>query len=68
MEDKGGKDMRVVAVLDRFDGERGVLLVGQDEEEWKISRSKLPENVRVGDVIQVEMNIDIYATLLRSHS
>jgi hypothetical protein len=54
--------MRVRAVVDRFEGDKAVLLLGEEERAAAWPRSALPAGAREGDVLWVELSIDAAAT------
>jgi hypothetical protein len=54
--------MRVRAVLDRFEGEKAVLLVGDAEDSVAWPRTFLPEQAAEGDVLWLDLSIDSEAT------
>jgi hypothetical protein len=43
------------AVIDRFEGEYAVLLVGEEQRKMDVPRSKLPKGAREGSWVQVEI-------------
>jgi len=47
--------MRQKAVIDRFEGNLVVLLVGDDERRIDVPRQLLPKGAKEGDWLQVEM-------------
>lgn len=54
--------MRIRAVLDRFEGEKAVLLVGDAEESVSWPRAVLPEETAEGDVLWLSLSVDREAT------
>lgn len=46
------------AVIDRFEGELAVLLVGQNARILPVPRRQLPEQAREGDWLKVDLNGD----------
>ena len=54
--------MKTKVVVDRFEGERAVLLVGEEETAVSWFRRWLPENVREGDVLAISIDRDEAAT------
>jgi len=42
------------AVIDRFEGDQAVLLVGESERQAVVARSELPKSSREGHWLQVE--------------
>lgn len=54
--------MQIQAVIDRFEGNKAVLLVGDDEAQVAWPRHILPSEVKEGDVLQVDVQIDHEAT------
>lgn len=54
--------MECKAVIDRFEGSKAVLLVGEAEKEIVWPQDQLPENAQEGDVLQLAIEIDLAAT------
>jgi len=54
--------MQIQVVIDRFEGNKAVLLVGDDEAQVVWPRRILPEEVKEGDILCVDMQIDSEAT------
>ena len=54
--------MECKAVIDRFEGSKAVLLVGEAEKEIVWPQDQLPENAQEGDVLQLAFEIDLAAT------
>ncbi len=54
--------MRIRAVLDRYEGEKAVLLVGDDEASVAWPRALLPDGAKEGDVLWVALSVDEQAT------
>lgn len=53
------------AVIDRFEGAKAVLLLGEAEEVQAVwPRQFLPANVQEGDILQFDFRIDSEATSL----
>lgn len=50
--------MGMKAVVDRFEGELAVLLVGEDEIEFVVPRSELPTGTDPGTWLRIELAID----------
>ena len=50
--------MKTKAVIDRFEGDKAVLLVGEEEDRLIVPRSLLPSGVKEGDWLQVEVEDD----------
>ncbi len=57
--------MRFEAVLDRYEGDKGILIFEDDEEVWVISKKKLPDGLKEGDMVRIDINFDAFATLFR---
>ncbi|MDR3589956.1 MAG: DUF3006 domain-containing protein [Negativicutes bacterium] len=53
--------MRLKAVIDRFEGDKAVLFL-DDEQTAVWPRSCLPGEAREGDVLSLELNLDAKAT------
>ena len=47
--------MKVKAVIDRFEGDIAVLIVGDDEKRMEVSRKLLPKKAKEGHWLQVEI-------------
>jgi hypothetical protein len=43
------------AVIDRFEGQFGVLIVGEDEQRMNVLKKLLPKKSKEGDWLQVEI-------------
>ncbi len=54
--------MRVKAVLDRFEADKAVLLVGEDESSVAWPRRLLPDGAKEGDVLWLALSVDEAAT------
>jgi len=54
--------MRISAVIDRFEEDRAVLLVGVDEHQVNWFRQDLPPEAVEGDVVRFEVVLDGEAT------
>lgn len=54
--------MAMRAVIDRFEGELAVLLVGEDETEFHVPRSELPAGASKGTCLRLSMEVDRQAT------
>jgi hypothetical protein len=54
--------MRVRAVLDRFEGDKAVLLVGDAERSVAWPRAFLPAEAGEGDILWLAFSIDAEAT------
>jgi len=50
--------MRIQAVIDRFEGNKAVLLVGDDEAQVVWPRHLLPSEVEEGDILSMALQID----------
>lgn len=59
--------MDITAVVDRFEGDQAVLLVGNEETAVMWPRASLPAGVREGHVLRVRLAIDEDATA-RAHA
>lgn len=46
------------AVIDRFEEDLAVLLVGEDQEQYFVALDELPEGARPGHWLQVEVHPD----------
>lgn len=54
--------MKVNAVIDRIEGSKAVLLVGEQEESVNWPRCCLPDDIAEGDIINVKISVDVEAT------
>lgn len=54
--------MKIKAVIDRFEGERAILLTGEEEIAMSWLRSWLPEDIREGDILHITAEHDKAAT------
>jgi hypothetical protein len=52
--------MKTKAVIDRFEGDLAVLLVGDGENRLNIPRASLPKRVKEGQWLQVEIEDDLF--------
>ena len=50
--------MKTKAVIDRFEGDKAVLLVGEEQDRLVVLRSFLPKNAKEGDWLQVDVEDD----------
>lgn len=51
--------MNVQAVVDRFEEDKAVILLGEEQDELVVDRDKLPAGTREGDWLRVEVEDDI---------
>ena len=51
--------MYVKAVVDRFEGDKAVILVGEEEEQLVVDRGKLPAGTKEGDWLKVDVEDDV---------
>ena len=51
--------MNVKAVVDRFEGDKAVILVGEEEEQLVVDRGKLPPGTREGDWLKADVQDDV---------
>jgi len=54
--------MKVVAVIDRFEGNKAVLLLGDEEIQVIWPRKGLPVEVKEADILTINLQIDAEAT------
>ena len=52
----------ISAVIDRFEGKKAVLLLGDDEKQVVFPKSELPEGVEEGDYLKIDIEVDREAT------
>jgi hypothetical protein len=50
--------MKTKAVIDRFEGDKAVLLVGEEEDKLIVPRASLPPGVKEGQWLQVDVEDD----------
>ncbi len=50
--------MKTKATIDRFEGDKAVLLVGEEQDRLVVLRSFLPKNAKEGDWLQVDVDDD----------
>jgi hypothetical protein len=50
--------MKIKAVIDRFEGDKAVLLVGEEEDKLIVPRASLPTGVKEGHWLQVDVEDD----------
>ena len=50
---------RVKAVVDRFEGDKAVILVGQEQEQLVVDRRQLPAGTREGHWLCTEVRDDV---------
>ncbi|AJQ28356.1 DUF3006 domain-containing protein [Pelosinus fermentans] len=55
--------MKVLAVIDRFEGDKAVLLLDDEEVQVVWPRESLPSEAQEGDVITMELQVDHEATI-----
>ena len=51
--------MNVQAVVDRFEGDKAVILVGEEEQELVVERGKLPAGTKEGDWLKADVQDDV---------
>jgi len=54
--------MQIQAVIDRFEGDKAVLLVGDDEVQVVWPRHILPTTAQEGDILSMALQVDSEAT------
>lgn len=55
--------MQIKAVIDRFEGKKAVLLVGDEEVQVVWPCHILPGKVNEGDILRIDLQIDSEATV-----
>lgn len=55
-------ERKTTAVIDRFEGENAVLLVGEDEQQVIFPAKELPEGLNEGDYLRMNIVYDTDAT------
>jgi hypothetical protein len=58
------KTVKVIAVLDRFEGEKAILLLGDDSKHAMWPREALPEGSSEGQIFSFTIEVDKMATEL----
>lgn len=58
--DSGDKTLR--ATVDRFEGDKAVLILDETEDKLILSRSALPEDLQEGDILSISIEIDREST------
>ena len=56
------KERETIAVIDRFEGEKAVLLVGEEERQVVFPAKELPEDLNEGDYLRMNIVYDMDAT------
>ena len=51
--------MDVKAVVDRFEGDKAVILVGDEEDQLVVDRGQLPPGTREGDWLRADVRDDV---------
>ena len=51
--------MNEKAVVDRFEGSKAVILVGEEEEQLVVDREQLPPDTREGQWLRVEVRDEV---------
>ncbi len=54
--------MKVFVVIDRFEGNKAVLLLGDEEIQVIWPRESLPDVAKEGDMVTIELQVDHEAT------
>lgn len=54
--------MQIQAVIDRFEGDKAVLLVGDKEVQVVWSKEVLPREAKEGDILSITLQVDQEAT------
>ena len=55
--------MKMQAVIDRFEGKKAILLLGDDEVQVVWPLHMLPSEVKEGDVVRIDFQVDHEATI-----
>jgi len=50
--------MKTKAVIDRFEGDKAVLLVGKEQDRLIVARNSLPKSAKEGDWLSVDVRDD----------
>jgi hypothetical protein len=50
--------MKTKAVIDRFEGDKAVILVGEEEDKLIVPRASLPSGAKEGQWLQVDVEDD----------
>lgn len=56
--------MVIKAVIDRFEGNKAILLFDDTEDQVVWPKDKLPETVAEGDILTLQLEIDAEATAI----
>ena len=56
------KSKKFLGTLDRIEGDRAVILAGEDEGTVDISRSLLPETAKENDILSIRIDVKDKAT------
>ena len=51
--------MRLKAVVDRFEGDKAVVLLGEGEKQLVVARDRLPAGAKEGHWLKVDMEGDV---------
>lgn len=54
--------MQIKAVIDRFEGNKAILLLGEEEVQVVWPRQFISSDAQEGDILQIELQIDPVAT------
>lgn len=54
--------MQLKTVIDRFEGDKAILLLGEDEVAVSWPRNMLPSDAEEGDILRIQFDRDIEAT------
>ena len=54
--------LKIQAVVDRFEDDNAILLIGEDDQQAIFPVASLPEGLSEGDYIRMEISYDVKAT------
>lgn len=54
--------MKFFVVIDRFEGNKAVLLLGDEEAQVIWPKESLPDEAKEGDIVTIELQVDHEAT------
>lgn len=55
--------MEIQAVIDRFESNKAILLLGDEEARVVWPKHILPSEVKEGDILHIDLHIDVKATI-----
>ena len=55
--------LKIQAVVDRFEDDNAILLIGEDDQQAIFPAASLPEGLSEGDYIRMEISYDVKAAM-----